>query len=84
MKFKPPRGTDVSFVLTWSDEEPNRLGEGISRTSDPNAKRWRVIVQIPGQMPLREIINAHTRKEAKEFAEARYPKATSIIVTGEA
>jgi len=84
MNFKPPRGKDVAFALTWQDDETPSLGEGISRTSDKTAPMWAVTVQIPGQMPLKEVIRAHTRKEAKLFASNRYPKANSIIVTGKA
>lgn len=84
MPFKPPRGKDVAFALTWQDDETPSLGEGISRTSDKNAPMWAVTIQIPGQMPIKEVIRAHTRKEAKLFATNRYPKASSIIVTGKA
>ena len=84
MTFKPPRGKDVAFALTWRDDETPSLGEGISRTSDKNAPMWAVTIQIPGQMPIKEVIRAHTRKEAKLFAANRYPRSTSIIVTGKA
>jgi hypothetical protein len=81
---KQPRGKDVSFVLTWNEGVICRHGEGVSRTSDPKAKLWSLIIQIPGQMVLRSTIRAHTRKEAKEFATNCHPTATSIIVVGQA
>lgn len=82
--FKPPRGKDVAFALTWSDDDTPNLGEGFSRTSAKDARMWEVLVNIPGQMPIKGTIRARTRKETKLFATNRHPNATSIIVTGKA
>lgn len=82
--FKPPRGKDVAFALTWSDDEAPNLGEGFSRTSAKDARMWQVLINIPGQMLMKATIRARSRKEAKLFASNRHPNATSIIVTGKA
>lgn len=73
-----PRGKDCAFVLTWADEEQPKLGDGISRTSDPRSRLWEINVWFGGNKPMRESIRALSKKQAIQFAKNRYPKATEI------
>ena len=55
-------------------------GEGITRTSDPGARLWPAEVVFPGRRPMRCTVRAISRQQAKQFAAARHPDATSISI----
>ena len=69
-----------NYVMHWREEHGAALGEGLSRTSDPRAKLFEVVVRYNGQQPMREWLKACSRKEALKFATNRYPKALQITV----
>jgi hypothetical protein len=61
-------------------EPAPRLGEGISRTSEPNTKLFRLRVEFASSLPLVETIRARTPKQAQKFARNRYPGATVVTL----
>lgn len=73
-----------NYVMHWREEHGAVLGEGLSRTSDPRAKLFEVVVRYNGQQPMREWLKACSRKEALKFATNRYPRATQVTVLSNA
>ena len=53
--------------------------EGITRTSDPNAIMYDLILNFKEMMPLKITLLATSKKQAIKFAKNRYPTALSII-----
>jgi hypothetical protein len=80
------RGKDAGFVLVFADDTftPPNLGEGISRTSNPRARLWKVKVSFADALPMSTTVLATSQKEAVRFTKNRYPASTSIICTGKA
>jgi hypothetical protein len=69
-----------SYLMHWREENGANTGEGISRTSDPNATLYEIIVDYGGMKPMREWIKATSRKQAAIFAANRYPTSTKITI----
>ena len=68
--------------MSWQDLDPQcQLGVGVSRTGDKRAKLFDLNVTFPASIkPMKESIRAASARQAKAFAKARYPKATSIEI----
>lgn len=56
------------------------MGEGITRTSDPDAIMYDLILNFKEMMPLRITLLATSKKQAIKFAKNRCPTALSIIL----
>jgi len=69
-----------SYLMLWREEHGANIGEGVSRTSDPNAHLYEMLVEFNGMKPMREWIRAMSRDEAAKFAANRYPTATKITI----
>ncbi|MFS6817989.1 hypothetical protein AAF134_01030 [Synechococcus lacustris Tous-12m] len=54
------------------------MGEGITRTSDPDAIMYDLILNFKEMMPLKITLLATSKKQAIKFAKYRYPTALSI------
>ena len=62
-------------------DEPQAVGEGITRTSDPRARLWPVTITFTsGARPLRTTIRAVSSGQAEQFARARHPYVRSVAV----
>ena len=72
--------TVESYLMLWREEHGANIGEGVSRTSDPNAHLYEMLVEFNGMKPMREWIRAMSRDEAAKFAANRYPTATKITI----
>lgn len=59
--------------LQWDLDRDRKLGEGVSRTSAEKAKLFELMVWLPGQGAMRDLIRAESLQQAVEFAENRYP-----------
>ena len=56
-------------------------GEGFTRTSDPKAKLWPVVITFAsGARPMRTTIRAVGAKQAEIFARNRHPYVRSVAV----
>ena len=55
------------------------IGEGITRTSDPDAIMCDLILNFKEMMPLKITLLATSKKQAIKFAKNRCPTALSII-----
>jgi hypothetical protein len=63
------------------DDDPCRsAGEGITRTSEAGAQFWPVEVHFPMRQTMRCTIRAVSKQQALQFAHARHPDASSIVV----
>ena len=62
-------------VWRESYEQADQCGEGITRTSDPDAKFWWVEVLMRGSPPLYSYVRATSGKQAVQFCQARHPNA---------
>ena len=69
-----------SYLMLWREEHGANIGEGVSRTSDPKAHLYEMLVEFSGMKPMREWIRAMSRDEAAKFAANRYPTATKITI----
>jgi hypothetical protein len=69
-----------NYLMLWREEHGANIGEGVSRTSDPNAHLYEMIVEFSGMKPMREWLRAMSRDEAAKFAANRYPTATKITI----
>jgi len=69
-----------NYLLHWREEHGANIGEGVSRTSDPNAHLYEIVVEFTGMKPMREWIRAMSRDEAAKFAANRYPTSTKITI----
>jgi hypothetical protein len=69
-----------NYLLLWREEHGANIGEGISRTSDPNATLYEILVEYSGMKPMREWLRATSRVEAAKFAANRYPTSTKITI----
>ncbi len=69
-----------NYIMLWREEPQPNTGDGISRTADPNAQLYEILVEFVGLMPMREWLRATSRKEAAKFAANRYPTATKITI----
>ena len=69
-----------NFILHWRDDSGAIIGEGLSRTSNPNARLYEIVVTFSGMRPMRERIRATSRAEAAKFAANRYPTHTKITI----
>jgi hypothetical protein len=68
---------DFSSFLFQNDEPvcPN-LGEGISRPRPQDqVKPYRILVKIPGSLPMKTTLNALSPSEALRYASNRWPTA---------
>jgi ribosomal protein L16/L10AE len=69
-----------NYLLHWREEHGANIGEGVSRTSDPKAHLYEMVVEFSGMKPMREWIRAMSRVEAAKFAANRYPTSTKITI----
>lgn len=69
-----------NYLMLWREEHGANIGEGVSRTSDPKAHLYEMLVEFNGMKPMREWIRAMSRNEAAKFAANRYPTATKITI----
>jgi len=69
-----------NYLLHWREEHGANIGEGISRTSDPKATLYEILVEYSGMKPMREWLRATSREEVAKFAANRYPTSTKITV----
>ena len=69
-----------SYLMLWREEHGANIGEGVSRTSDPKAHLYEMLVEFSGMKPMREWIRAMSRDEAAKFAANRYPTSTKITI----
>lgn len=69
-----------SYLIHWREDHYGPTGEGISRTSNPNAKLYEIVVTFSGMRPMREQLRATSSAEAAKFAANRYPTHTNITV----
>ena len=69
-----------NYLMLWREEHGANTGEGVSRTSDPKAHLYEMLVEFSGMKPMREWIRAMSRDEAAKFAANRYPTATKITI----
>jgi hypothetical protein len=69
-----------NYLMLWREEHGANIGEGISRTSDPNATLYEILVEYSGMKPMREWLRATSREEVAKFAANRYPTATKITI----
>jgi hypothetical protein len=69
-----------NYLMLWREEHGANIGEGVSRTSDPNAHLYEMLVEFNGMKPMREWIRAMSRADAAKFAANRYPTATKITI----
>jgi hypothetical protein len=69
-----------NYLLHWREEHGANIGEGVSRTSDPKAHLYEMLVEFNGMKPMREWIRAMSRDEAAKFAANRYPTSTKITI----
>ena len=69
-----------NYLLHWREEHGANIGEGISRTSDPNATLYEILVEYSGMKPMREWLRATSREEVAKFAANRYPTSKKITV----
>lgn len=65
----------MSLRPTVYTDEAQVTGEGITRTSDPRARLWALVIPLPGLRPLHCTIRATSKAEAIRFAAARHPSA---------
>ena len=66
--------------MHWREDNGASIGEGLSRTSNPNAKLYEILVEYSGMKPMREWLRATSCAEAAKFAANRYPTHTNITV----
>lgn len=69
-----------SYLMHWREDNGAAIGEGLSRTSNPNAKLYEIVVEFSGMKPMREQLRATSGAEAARFAANRYPTHTNITV----
>jgi hypothetical protein len=69
-----------SYLMLWREEHGANIGEGVSRTSDPNAHLYEILVEFSGMKPMREWLRAMSRDEAAKFAANRYSTSTKITI----
>jgi hypothetical protein len=69
-----------NYLMLWREEHGANIGEGVSRTSDPKAHLYEMLVEFSGMKPMREWIRAMSRDEAAKFAANRYPTSTKITI----
>jgi hypothetical protein len=69
-----------SYLMHWREDNGASIGEGLSRTSDPNAKLYEIVVTFSGMRPMREQLRATSSAEAAKFAANRYPTHTKITI----
>ena len=69
-----------SYLMHWREDNGASIGEGLSRTSNPNAKLYEIVVTFSGMRPMREQLRATSSAEAAKFAANRYPTHTNITV----
>ena len=69
-----------NYLMLWREEHGANIGEGVSRTSDPKAHLYEMLVEFNGMKPMREWLRAMSRDEAAKFAANRYPQATKITI----
>lgn len=65
-------------AMMFSDDPCQSKGEGITRTSHPQAKLWPYEVRFPLGQPMRGTIRALTKQQALQFAQTRHPDATAV------
>ena len=69
-----------SYLMHWREDNGAAIGEGLSRTSNPNARLYEIVVTFSGMRPMREQLRATSSAEAAKFAANRYPTHTNITV----
>jgi hypothetical protein len=69
-----------NYLMLWREEHGANIGEGISRTSDPKATLYEILVEYSGMKPMREWLRATSREEVAKFAANRYPTSKKITV----
>lgn len=64
------------YTQFWRDNDaPDLVGEGITRTSDPDAGFYWVEVIMRGAAPLASCVRARSPEQAVQFCQARHPNA---------
>lgn len=76
------RGKDYNYVLSWAEDVKPVVGEGLSRSADPNAPLWEVTVEFARTPRMKTTIRAASKAEAKKFATNRHPDAKTITIHG--
>jgi len=76
------RGKDYNYVLTWAEDVRPVVGEGLSRSANPNAPLWEITVEFERTPRMRTTIRAANKAEAKKFATNRHPDAKRITIHG--
>jgi hypothetical protein len=69
-----------NYLMLWREEHGANIGEGVSRTSNPKAHLYEMLVEFSGMKPMREWLRAMSRDEAAKFAANRYPTSTKITI----
>ena len=59
-------------------EQGSRSGEGITRTSDPEAGFYWVHVYLRGAAPMSSRVRAMSPEQAVQFCQARHPQAVLV------
>jgi len=68
-------------MMLTSDEQLQSSGEGITRTTDPAARFWPVLVRFGHGSPMRATVKATSKAQALQFAARRHPHATHIEIS---
>jgi hypothetical protein len=68
------------YLMLWREEHGANIGEGVSRTSDPKATLYEIVVEYSGMKPMREWLRATSREQVAKFAANRYPTSKKITV----
>ena len=69
-----------NYLMLWREEHGANIGEGVSRTSDPKATLYEIVVEYSGMKQMREWLRATSRDEAAKFAANRYQTSTKITI----
>ena len=69
-----------NYLIHWRENNGANLGDGISRSVDPNATLYEILVEYSGMKPMREWLRATSRDEVAKFAANRYPTSKKITV----
>jgi hypothetical protein len=66
---------------THHPEDDLPTGEGMTRTSDPKARLWPVVITFSsGARPMKTTIRATGPTQAEQFARNRHPYVRSVSV----
>jgi hypothetical protein len=60
--------------MHWREDNGASIGEGLSRTSNPNARLYEIVVTFSGMRPMREQLRAHTLEDLIQVGRRRNMK----------